>query len=221
MQKVPLLQMIQSRPRLILAIFLGVAVSYLLPASLALLPLTRTLIGWNVMVLSYLALTSQLIFSKNQDIKERALRNDEGQYVVLAMAIVAAFASIGAIVAETIVAKSVTGSERVSHIGLAACTIVLTWAFIQTMFALQYAHYYYLPSRDGKLRGGLDFPSTPLPNYGDFLYFACIIGTSSQTADVNISSQTMRRTVLVHCVLAFFFNTAILALTINIVSGLI
>ncbi|HPU80772.1 DUF1345 domain-containing protein, partial [Accumulibacter sp.] len=69
--------------------------------------------------------------------------------------------------------------------------------------------------------GGLDFPGGHAPDYGDFLYFACVIGTSGQTADVSLSSRSMRRTGLVHCVLAFFFNTTILALTINIASGLL
>ena len=68
--------------------------------------------------------------------------------------------------------------------------------------------------------GGLEFPGEREPHYGDFLYFACVIGTSAQTADVSFTSRSMRRTGLVHCVLAFFFNTTLLALSINIASGL-
>jgi uncharacterized membrane protein len=69
--------------------------------------------------------------------------------------------------------------------------------------------------------GGLDFPGTHSPDYADFLYFSCIIGTSGQTADISFCSRSMRRTGLVHCVLAYFFNTTLLALTINIASGLL
>jgi uncharacterized membrane protein len=88
------------------------------------------------------------------------------------------------------------------------------------MFALHYAHDYYATQVRGG-HGGLEFPGGQAPDYGDFLYFACVIGTSAQTADVSFSSRTMRRTGLVHCVLAFFFNTTLLALTINIASGLL
>jgi len=72
-----------------------------------------------------------------------------------------------------------------------------------------------------KLQEGLIFPGTSLPDYADFLYFSCVIGTSAQTADVSFSSSVLRRIGTVHCILAFFFNTTILALTINIASDLI
>ena len=87
------------------------------------------------------------------------------------------------------------------------------------MFALHYAHDYYASEIRGQ-PGGLDFPGGHAPDYGDFLYFASVIGTSGQTADVSFTNRTMRRTGLVHCVLAFFFNTTLIALTINIASGL-
>jgi uncharacterized membrane protein len=88
------------------------------------------------------------------------------------------------------------------------------------MFALHYAHDYYASEVRGE-HGGLQFPGGHAPDYADFLYFACIIGTSAQTADVSLTSRRMRRTGMVHCVLAFFFNTTLLALTINIASGLL
>ena len=86
------------------------------------------------------------------------------------------------------------------------------------MFALHYAHDYILPASRGK-DGGLEFPGKDEPDYINFLYFSCIIGTSAQSADINISTSAMRRTALVHSVLAFFFNTTLIALTINIASG--
>jgi uncharacterized membrane protein len=94
------------------------------------------------------------------------------------------------------------------------------------MFALHYAHDYFAATDtmdDGpdSLRGGLSFPQTENPDYYDFLYFAYVIGVASQTADVSITSKAMRKTALVHCILAFFFNSAVLALTINIAAGLI
>ena len=127
--------------------------------------------------------------------------------------------SLGAIVAELSVVKEMLGTLRYAHLALAVLTIITSWAFTQVMFALHYAHDYYAAEAKGN-PCGLEFPGGHAPDYGDFLYFACVIGTSGQTADVSFTTRIMRRTGLVHCVLAFFFNTTLLALTINIASGL-
>jgi len=88
------------------------------------------------------------------------------------------------------------------------------------MFALHYAHEFYAATLDGR-PGGLQFPDEPKPDYLDFLYFSAVIGTSGQTADVTITSRAMRRVGLLHCVLAFLFNTSLVALTINVASSLL
>jgi uncharacterized membrane protein len=106
------------------------------------------------------------------------------------------------------------------HIALAGLTVLTSWVFTQFMFATHYAHEYYSAQARG-FEPGLQFPGTEAPNYLDFVYFACVIGTSGQTADVSISSQIMRRISLIHCILAFFFNTTLIALTINIAASLI
>ena len=160
-----------------------------------------------------------MFWSTHERIRKRALQQDEGRIVILSLVISAAVMSLGAIVAELSVVKEIHGVLRIEHIALAALTIVFSWMFTQVMFALHYAHDYYTAEIRGNL-GGLDFPGGHAPDYGDFLYFACVIGTSGQTADVSFTSRSMRRTGLVHCVLAFFFNTTLLALTINIASGL-
>jgi len=88
------------------------------------------------------------------------------------------------------------------------------------MFTQHYAHDYYLSKHLGR-NAGLHFPGGEEPDYGDFLYFASVIGTSAQTADVSFTSRAMRRIGTIHCILAFFFNTTLIALTINIASGLL
>jgi uncharacterized membrane protein len=128
-------------------------------------------------------------------------------------------ASVTAIIVELAVAKSLSGSAKYAYISLALFTIVASWVFTHMMFALHYAHDYYVARMDDR-PGGIEFPDDDEPRYGDFLYFSYIIGTSAQTADVSFTSKTMRRVGLVHCVLAFFFNTTILALTINIAASL-
>lgn len=216
-----LLRLICSRPRLFASIFTGVMVSVLLPHALALHEITRVIIGWNIGACLYLVLAAHMMFwTTHEAMRSRAIAQDEGKFVILGMVVVAAVVSLGAIVAELAVVKDVHGALRVAHIALAALTIVVSWSFTQVMFALHYAHVFYV-AKEGGSPGGLEFPNAPAPEYSDFLYFACVIGTSGQTADVSFTSRSMRRTGLVHCVLAFFFNTTLVALTINIASGLI
>jgi uncharacterized membrane protein len=99
-------------------------------------------------------------------------------------------------------------------------TIVVSWAFVHTIFALHYAHEYYGEGRDHAI-GGLTFPGRQSPDYWDFVYFSVVIAMTSQVSDVVITSKIIRRIVIVHGVLAFFFNVAVFALTVNIVSNLI
>lgn len=220
------IRLLQSRPRLFSAILIGILTAVCLPQALTLHTATRAIIGWNVGAWLYLILAAHMMFwtgienSSHEKMRARALGQDDGKYVVLGMVIVAAIASLGAIVAELTVAKDIHGWLRNAHIVLAVLTILSSWAFTQVMFALHYAHDFYVAKTDNH-SGSLEFPGLTTPDYSDFLYFACVIGTSGQTADVSISSRSMRRTSLVHCVLAFFFNATLLALTINIASNLI
>ena len=215
-----LIRLIKTRPRLFICILVGVVTVLLLPSSLAQHEITRVIIGWNVGACLYLLLAARMMFwSTHERMRNRALQHDDGRIFVLAIVVTAAVMSLGAIVAELAGAKDIKGTLRDIHIALAALTILSSWAFTQVMFALHYAHDYYVAEAKG-CPGGLDFPGGHAPDYGDFLYFACVIGTSGQTADVSFTSRTMRRTGLVHCVLAFFFNTTLVALMINIASGL-
>lgn len=215
------IRFILSRPILFSSILVGVLVVFFLPKSLALHDITRAIVGWNVGAWLYLMLAARMMFwTTHEKMRARAIQQDDGKFVVLGMVIVAAIASLGAIVAELAVVKDLHGMLRYTHIALAVLTILSTWAFTQVMFALHYAHEFYVAKERGN-PGGLEFPNATAPDYSDFLYFACVIGTSGQTADVSFTSRAMRRTGLVHCVLAFFFNTTLVALTINIASGLI
>ena len=215
------LRAILARPRLLVCALIGTVSALFLPWPLAQQQITRAIIGWNVGACLYLVLGARMMFwSSHERIRSRALQHDDGRIVVLVMVVVAAIVCLGAIVAQLGVAKDLQGTLKYAHIGLAALTILTSWAFTQVMFALHYAHDYYLAEAQGH-PPGLDFPGGHAPDYGDFLYFACVIGTSGQTADVSFSSRTMRRTGLVHCVLAFFFNTTLVALTINIASGML
>ncbi len=209
-----------SRPRLFSCALLGVLVALFAPHSLVPHLITRSIIGWNVGAILYLMLAAHMMFgSSHERMRNRAVEQNEGRTLILTLVVIAAVMSVGAMVAELALVKEIHGVLRFAHIGLTVLTLVSSWAFTQCMFALHYAHDFYAAEARG-LPGGLEFPGGLAPDYGDFLYFSCAIGTSGQTADVSFSSRAMRRTGTVHCILAFFFNTTLLALTINIASGL-
>jgi uncharacterized membrane protein len=215
-----LLRLVLARPRLVSSVVIGAATVILLPNWFDMQWITKVIIGWNLGACLYLVLAARMMFwSSHEKMRIRAMQEDEGRIVVLAFVVTAALMCIGAIVAELALAKDLKDTLRYTHIALSALTIVSSWAFTQVMFALHYAHDYYIRDLRGE-HGGLDFPGEKTPDYGDFLYFSCVIGTSGQTADVSITNRKMRRINTVHCVLAFFFNTTLVALTINIASGL-
>lgn len=211
---------LRARIRLVIAIVFGVGVYFSLPAEWPHLLTTRLLLCWNSSVVLYLMMVLWVVMTSNlESIRQRADRQDEGQKTVLLLTAVAVMASLIAIVAEFSSMKELSGHEKSLHVGLTALTVGSSWLFMHLMFAMHYAHDYYLNTRRGQ-DPGLSFPQDPAPDYWDFLYFAAVIGTSGQTADVSFTSKGMRRTGLVHCVLAYFYNTTVLALTINMAAGL-
>ena len=219
-KSIRIVRLIKARARLILAIVVSIAITFFLPESIAQTTVTRAIVGWNCGAIFYLIFTFKMMFWWSQEkIQARARAQDEGRILILILVIVAALFTVGAIVAELAFAKNLTGLIKYAHIALAGVTIVISWFFTHVMFAQHYAHDFYVNRLLSKPEG-LEFPQTKNPDYLDFLYFSCVIGTSGQTADVNFTSREMRQTGLVHCVLAFFFNTTLLALTINIASGL-
>jgi uncharacterized membrane protein len=205
-----------ARPRLFIATAIAVAVGVLLPSAVEAHLVTRLLIAWNTGACLYVLLAATMMSrSSQQRMRYRAQLQDEGQTVILMLVVVSAIASLAAIGGELAVVKDMHGLEKVAHIALAGLTVVSSWAFIQVMFALHYAHDYYAAACHGK-KAGIQFPDDEPPDYGDFFYFSAVIGTSGQTADVAFVSKPMRRIGSVHCILAYLFNTTVLALLINI-----
>ena len=216
---------ITSRPRLIASVVVGVAVFFLEPAAWH--RATRLLIAWNVGTILDIGL-NLVIMSRatTKTITWRAGATDDGKWAILILTSIAALAALAAIFAQLAITKDLHGLPKSLHLGLAGLTILSAWIFIHMTFALHYAHEFFDQAKieegeDPKRRGGLNFPGTQVPDYWDFLYFSFIIGVASQTADVSITSKAMRRTSLAHSILSFFFNSAILALTINIAAGLV
>ena len=214
------LRTVRARPRIFIATAAALAVGYLLPTDWASHVVSRLLIAWNVGACLYVLLAAiMMIRSSHGHMRRRAKFQDDGQLVILVLVIVAGIASLVAIAVELTVVKDMHGLLKMAHITLAGVTVLSSWAFIQVMFALHYAHDYYAALAQSR-PAGLQFPDDDQPLYGDFFYFAAVIGTSGQTADVSFTSKPMRRIGSVHCILAYLFNTTVLALLINIGASL-
>lgn len=209
-----------SRPRLFIAAVIALLVGLLLPVSAATHLVTRALVAWNAGAILYVVLAATMMLrSTTQKMRYRAQIQDDGQLAILILCCTAAVASLAAMAFELAVAKQMHGLLRGAHVALAGFTVLTSWAFIQIMFTLHYAHTYYAAACHGR-PVGLRFPDDDHPEYGDFFYFAAIIGTSGQTADVPFVSKHMRRIGSLHCILAYLFNTTVLAMLINIAAGL-
>jgi len=215
------IQAFWARPRLVFAILVGVLVYWITPAEVVPRTVTRGIVAWDTGSILYLLLAGKMMFfDSHERMRLRAIQHDQGSYFVLFAVIVSCLICLTGIVVELSVAKAMHGTEKLEHIALVGLSVFTTWSFTQVMFALHYAHDFYAAQAKG-LPGGLTFPGGQTPDYSDFLYFSCVIGTSGQTADVEITTRPQRRVCLVHCVLAFFFNTTLVALTINLASGLL
>lgn len=166
---------------------------------------------------------SVMLRATPETMRSNAKRQDEGRLVILSLVTTAACASVFAIGFMLKDAKGEAGNLLLPVL-LAAITILGSWLLVHTIFALHYAHGYYQDGNQSLAESkaeGLDFPGDIEPDYWDFLYFSFVIGMTSQVSDVAIESRSMRRLALIHGVLSFFFNTAIVAMSINIIAGLI
>jgi uncharacterized membrane protein len=209
---------VAGRRRLLVAIAAGVALAMVLPSTARLS--TRFLLGWNLTAFIYVALAFLMIArSTVETCRARAALYDENDWVIVGLVVGSAVASFAAIFAELAAIKSGEAPEAISLV-VTGVTVMLAWTFTHVIFTLHYANLYYRPHKGG-VPGGLDFPGDEPPDYRDFLYYSFVIGCAAQTADVATTSRGMRSVSLVHGVIAFTFNTAILALMINVGASLL
>jgi uncharacterized membrane protein len=207
-------RVVYVRPRTFLSIAIGIVAVLLLPGSLR--PVTRLLIGWDIFSTLYLILAYIMMYRCDHNhIRRDAILQDDGRFLILLVTALGAFASIAAILFE------LGASQRSPpQLALATLTIALSWAAVHTTFALHYAHDYYR----GQVPGGLQFPSGERQDhadYWDFVYFSFVIGMTAQVSDVGITDKVIRRTATVHGIISFVFNTALLALMVNIAASAI
>jgi uncharacterized membrane protein len=213
-----LVRLVKSRPRLSLSFLFGVLLGTLLPGQWSLL--SRVLLGWNAGVWCYLGLMFWLMkHASATRIEELAEQEDRADLAIVAIMSIAATASLVAIVLELTTVRDLSQGHKLMHYLVTVSTVAGSWLFIATIFTFHYAKIYYRSPRQHR---ALQFPDANLqPNYWDFLYFSFTIAVAAQTSDVALASRPMRKTALAQSVLSFWFNMAVLGLSINIAAGLI
>ncbi|MDT8699919.1 DUF1345 domain-containing protein [Kluyvera ascorbata] len=209
----------RARLRLLVAILAGVICFFTLPSGLGYLQ--RLLISWNVLAWLYLFFMWFLMLRTDvRDIPRIARMQDESAGLVLGMVIIGCLVSILAILIELTSLKHLAGTPRVLHLLLTGATLTVSWALLPTSFAMHYAHHHYL-HRSEEVTPMIFPEKRGEPGYWDFLYFSFTIAVASQTADVATGTTDMRQITLLHSVISFVFNLAILGLSVNVGAGLL
>ena len=183
----------------------------------------QALLAWCAGLAVYLVLAWWLCLTFDaKRTRERAQAQDEPSVVLVLVLLLANSACVVAITVLMPQNRGLSGLDQALHVGLSAVALASSWFFIQTIFAFHYAHRYYFEEKQGESDGpGLNFPGGQAPDYFDFLYYAHVVGMTSQVADVQITSREMRHITLIHSMLSFGFNMLILALGINVFAGLL
>lgn len=180
---------------------------------------SHLLLGWDGAAITYLILTWRMFLrAEETEIRDRSAQDDEGQSVLLLIVLAAIVASLGAVVDAMVAAQTSQGLAKVFVAASAGLTLVLSWLVLQSVFVPHYAHRHF---GDGKSPVGIGFPGEPPSSYMDFVYLAFSVGATFQVSDNTILTSRLRRLVTAHAATAFAYNTAILALGINIIASVI
>ena len=214
----PVHKFVRRRPNLSISIVVGVFAGLLLPSVWN--PITRALYAWNIAVWLYLVLMAFLLMGvSHARVREMAEQEDESAVAILAILSVAAIASLAAIAIELSALKDLPFTFRVAKYAFTGSTIIGSWFLIAVLYTVHYAHLFY---RSPPGHRALQFPDKEqTPDYWDFMYFSFTIAVAAQTSDIVIMSHSLRKTVLAQSILSFFFNVAILGLSINIAASLV
>jgi uncharacterized membrane protein len=212
-----------ARQRLVLGLAAGAATFVALQGQLRFA--SAAIAGWNSVAVVILALDWVTILRTPQrKIRQLAQQQDLSRLLVFIFVVVTASAALFAVGFLVSVKRSERGGHFIVHLLLTLLTVIFSWTLVHTVYGLRYAHAFYGDSDEPGMyqhAGGLIFPGNKPPDYFDFAYFSFVVGMTCQVSDVQITSRRMRRIALVHSILSFGFNTMILALLINIVSGLL
>jgi uncharacterized membrane protein len=211
------IKLVRYHPRIWIALGVGAAVFFCLPAGWS--ALTCVLVSWDAGVTLFLVLVYVWMSRLTaEQICSRYIEEDETAPIILIVVTLAALLSLVAIVEPLATLKHVSGRERVGHFAVTAVTLIDSWMLVPTMFTTHYADMFYSVE---KTERPLSFPQTEMPAFWDFAYFSFTIAAACQTADVLTTRSSIRKVVIAHELISFLFNASILGFAINVTAGLI
>ena len=208
--------------RLLISIMLGVVV-YLFIMTGDLDVMVKIMIAWTVFELLYIITSWIVFFTQNPDgIRELSKQEDGSRLYVFLLILVTSFASLFTVLL-LMLSKNENNTPQFVFIPVALSGMLFSWIMVHTIFGFHYAHLYYGNDTNDSTKHaeGLEFPGKEKPDYLDFAYFAFVIGMTFQVSDVQITSKSIRRLVLLHGLLSFGLNTFVVALTINLIADLL
>lgn len=188
-------------------------------------PSIQVILCWITFASIHICLSLTTIFSVHPlEMKKITTLQDVSKTIIFLFVLFAAIASLFVVLMLLASTKNLSSGELSLHIFLSVIAVVCSWTVVHMVFVFRYAYLYYETDKkvkkSSKYIEGLEFPEEKEPDYLDFTYFAFVIGMTFQVSDVEISSKHIRRLALVHSLISFVFNTVIVALSINIISGL-
>ena len=188
---------------------------------LGLLPGASTLVGWNLGCITFLVPTVWMFTHAGEnEVRRAACEEDESRFVILALVLLAAAFSFAAVIIAQKEAKD-SHDHTAWPVALSIATIALSWLVTQAIFAIHYAHKYFGDSNDdGRVDRGVKFEGDAPSNYMDFAYMAVCMGATFQVSDFNTLNTSFRNLITLHALVAFAFNTLVLALGVNIAASL-
>ena len=218
-----------ARGRLLAALAVGLGFYLLLglpqPADRLVSEPMRVALSWDVLVLTYLVLATTMMWRHDRArIRARAKAIDISLPEIVAVVALAAAFSLFAVAKVLGEGRGLDAAQRVAPIAIGALTVFLSWSAMHVIYAVHYAHIYYDPAEhdgDESVRGGLDFPGGQEPDYWDFVYFSFVIGMTCQVSDVAVTTRKLRHLVTAQGIIAFFYNTTVVALAVSIAANLI
>jgi uncharacterized membrane protein len=183
----------------------------------------RGIAAWDIGTSVYLLLIGLLFATvPTARMPAQAEAQQDGEWTLFFVVLAGITVSFAAILGEFGSMKNAATSAREQKVSLVAATLALSWLLAQVVFALRYAHEFYARSSPAaEIDGGLEFPGEKRPDYWDFLYFSVVLGMTFQVSDVQITARKLRRVATLHGLMGFLFNTVIIALTVNLASGLL
>jgi uncharacterized membrane protein len=174
------------------------------------------LVGWDVTAVAWVGWVGFSVLNKDSaDTQRLATTEDDSRAAADALLVSASLASLVGVAFALLKAATEKGAAHGLVTAVAAGTVIASWGTIHTLFTLRYAQLYYAEG------GGIDFHDDRLADYGDFAYVAFTLGMTYQVSDTDLKSKTIRMTALRHALLSYLFGTVVVAMTINVVAGVL